>query len=105
MRVGLGASSGARGRTPADGRPEASINMYELLDFLRRNLSVEEAAGAALQIALATQLIKLNHRPGTKTRQKILYNLYWFIVQLPSPWIMSPSKRHVSMDKEEQPRR
>ncbi len=79
--------------------------MYKLLDFLRRKFSVEEAAGAASQIALVTQLMKLNHRPGTRTRQKFLYNLYWFIVKLPSPWIMSPWKRHVSMDKEEQPRR
>lgn len=40
------------------------------LDFLRQNLSSEEAAGAAFQNALGTQLIKLNHHPGTKIQQK-----------------------------------
>lgn len=32
MRVEYGAN-GARGRTPAEGRPEASINVYELLNL------------------------------------------------------------------------
>lgn len=44
--------------------------MFRMLHFLGGRFSVEEAAGAALQVALVTQLIKLNHRPGPIIRQK-----------------------------------